>query len=615
VVVTGPAVATVIRGLDINANNNGVAELRLQPGAQLSVNEFTNIGGQGRLNVNGGTFFGNYGIYNYGGFVDLNGGQISGGDINNYGTVTANGTIGSHVENNGTFQAINATSRFTNSVNSYQEFQIINTQIQFDQQFNNIENDGNNQFGRIDVRNSIIQFTIGLDNTGQFNVSFGTTDIFGPVTNDTGGQVIISGNSNVTFYDRLIHNGSTFRISPGSTAIFFGLVSGAGDFTGGGTKIFEGGYSPGNSPAAVSLDGPVTFDTSNSLNIEIGGPNPGTGFDQVNVAGNLNLGGTLNVTLYNGYLPAVGATFQIVNFTSSTGAFFALPSSNLNGALRTNWTTNQTPTGISVTFQSAFYDLQNGTYSQNLNVNGIPLIKSTTSTATLTGLYSANGPVTINAGKLVFASTSAARQTPAVLLNMQSLSLASTTVLDITNHDLIIGNASVASVATQILNGMGSGNVTPAITSSAAKGTGTTFIIPVNADSFLGNGSAGSAIGKVFDGTTITQPSSVIVKYTYFGDLNLDGLVNAADFNIFKSHLGQTSPGASDISTSWLMGDVNLDGIINGLDYATMIGNFSAPALTPLGGFGPLGTLVPEPTSLSLLSLSTLLLLRRSKRS
>ena len=43
-----------------------------------------------------------------------------------------------------------------------------------------------------------------------------------------GGQIIVSGNSNVTFYDPVVHNGDIFRISTGSTAVFFGQVSGAG---------------------------------------------------------------------------------------------------------------------------------------------------------------------------------------------------------------------------------------------------------------------------------------------------------------------------------------------------------------------------------------------------
>ncbi len=145
-----------------------------------------------------------------------------------------------------------------------------------------------------------------------------------PADHLPGGQIIVSGNSNVTFYGPVVHNGDLFRVSAGSTAVFFGHVSGAGAFTGTGAKLFEGGYSPGNSPAAVSLDGHVAFTDSNTLFIEIGGLTPGTQFDQVNASGQLDLGGKLQVSLINGFHPQLGQTFDILNWGTVSGAFSSL---------------------------------------------------------------------------------------------------------------------------------------------------------------------------------------------------------------------------------------------------------------------------------------------------
>jgi hypothetical protein len=68
------------------------------------------------------------------------------------------------------------------------------------------------------------------------------------------------------------------------------------------------------------------------LNIGIGGPTPGTEYDQLNItgttgaptpldSGQADLGGTLNITLVNGSVPSVGDTFQIINYNPFVGDF------------------------------------------------------------------------------------------------------------------------------------------------------------------------------------------------------------------------------------------------------------------------------------------------------
>ena len=102
--------------------------------------------------------------------------------------------------------------------------------------------------------------------------------------------------------------------------------------------------------------------------------------------------------------------------------------------------------------------------------------------------------------------------------------------------------------------------------------------------------------------------TSVLVRYTLAGDANLDGKVNALDFNALATNFGTGSGKPSGHN-----GDFNYDGQVTTADFTAMAQNFSAPlADAPLAPV--LGTLVPEPASLGLLSLAALLGMRRRRR-
>jgi autotransporter-associated beta strand protein len=233
-------------------------------------------------------------------------------------------------------------------------------------------------------------------------------------------------------------------------------------------------------------------------------------------------------------------------------------------------------------------------------------------TTTLSGAYSATGAVSLANGELVVAATNAPRQTSAVMLSTSHLSLASNTVFDVTNHDLIIGNSSLVTVESLIKAGFNLDSPAadaPAITSSTASSAGTTFLVPLDADALLGDGSPGSAIGRMFDGTAITQPGTILVKYTYIGDVTLDGKIDGLDYATAAGHLGQTTPGLADIEKSWLMGDVNFDGTVNSQDFALMAANAATSQAAPLGVVSL--TPVPEPTTIVLAFLTAMMLLLR----
>ena len=108
------------------------------------------------------------------------------------------------------------------------------------------------------------------------------------------------------------------------------------------------------------------------------------------------------------------------------------------------------------------------------------------------------------------------------------------------------------------------------ITSSVAK--------TINADSTplhhtgLGYAVASSVNLSSVDSTSV-NPTDVVVKYTLIGDANLDGVVNALDFNALATNFGS--------SNDWSHGDYTYDGTVDVNDFVELAKNFNAPLPAP----------------------------------
>ena len=61
------------------------------------------------------------------------------------------------------------------------------------------------------------------------------------------------------------------------------------------------------------------------------------------------------------------------------------------------------------------------------------------------------------------------------------------------------------------------------------------------------------------------------VKYTLYGDANLDGSVNGEDFTILVGSLGKSAP-------AWDEADFNYDGVVSGEDFTLLINNLGKTA-------------------------------------
>jgi len=84
-----------------------------------------------------------------------------------------------------------------------------------------------------------------------------------------------------------------------------------------------GTVAPGGTGAAgqLTISGNYTQASAGTLNIDIGGDTSGTRFDQVNISGAAALGGTMNTSFLNGFVPNPGDSFPVLNYGSYSAGF------------------------------------------------------------------------------------------------------------------------------------------------------------------------------------------------------------------------------------------------------------------------------------------------------
>jgi T5SS/PEP-CTERM-associated repeat protein len=85
--------------------------------------------------------------------------------------------------------------------------------------------------------------------------------------------------------------------------------------------------APGRSPGATAVTGSYSQLSGGTLQIEIGGTTSATQYDLLSVESNATLGGTLQLSLINSFLPAQSDVFTILSASGNlTGAFANAPS-------------------------------------------------------------------------------------------------------------------------------------------------------------------------------------------------------------------------------------------------------------------------------------------------
>ena len=264
--------------------------------------------------------------------------------------------------------------------------------------------------------------------------------------------------------------------------------------------------------------------------------------------------------------------FTTADFGPTSINFFALSTLNLNPAgtgnsLTVNGTGGNdgfTVTSTSVQLNSLLINLTNlsdpilntGTGIVALSVNsGIATVASQASGGILTRNFSS---ISVASGANLLFST-AVLHTNRTLIETGSLTDAGQ--LDLGGNDLIVHNGNLAAITALLTAGYAGGQWNGKGIDSAAANANASHLTALGS---IQNTVYGGSGQPTFDGISPVA-TDVLIKYTWYGDANLDGKVDGSDYSRIDAAFASGG-------TGWFNGDFNYSSSVNGSDY-TLIDN------------------------------------------
>ncbi|GJQ28731.1 MAG: hypothetical protein HBSAPP03_06150 [Phycisphaerae bacterium] len=152
---------------------------------------------------------------------------------------------------------------------------------------------------------SSVDFRWPTTNHGLIDVISGTLQLWGPFTQGALGTTRVNSTLNVG-------GGQTFAA---------GVLEGSGTIAGpvtSGAWVRPGGF---NAPGVLTIAGTYTQNGDGILDVEIGGPTPGSEHDRLAITGNATLAGRIAVRFFNGLQPVAGSTYTVLTSNVRSGTF------------------------------------------------------------------------------------------------------------------------------------------------------------------------------------------------------------------------------------------------------------------------------------------------------
>lgn len=197
-------------------------------------------------------------------------------------------------------------------------------------------------------------------------------------------------------------SGSVFTQNAGSTLLSGGNLASfntinlqGGKFAGNGTITANvtnnATLALGSAVGTLAINGNYVQNAGGTLELRIGGTTPGVTHDVINISGSATLGGTLKISLVNGFTPN-GDSFTMMNYASRSGNFTTFTGLNVGGGKTLTATANATNYVIAdpnapVTVRTISGRVANGS---NVGIANITLTRTnstTTATTNVTGNY------------------------------------------------------------------------------------------------------------------------------------------------------------------------------------------------------------------------------------
>jgi T5SS/PEP-CTERM-associated repeat protein len=435
-----------------------------------------------------------------------------------------------------------------------------------------------------------------------------------------------SGAGSLTIADGGVVTSGAARIGDGSLATGNALVIGTGSrwtATGTGAKI----GNLGRGTLAIAGGGTAAFGQ-----VEIGSEAGAAG--TVSISGNGSRWTATNVSVgktgTGNIAVSGGGRMDASNFVRLGGGIFSTGTGT--GVMTVDGAGSRYDGGLYVEETSTF-TVSNGGHA-NLsfveNFGTITLTGGTGSFGTVTGQFQSYGSGRLNvSGGGSFAAASIKQSilnitgngratvrpdgTDMGLSVVQNLALGGAPgawqgTLDLTDNDLIIDYdlaSPLLNVVDQIRTASNGGawNGPGGITSSSADSAQFGLAYAESSSIF-------TTFPATFSGQSVDD-TAMLVKFTRYGDANLDGAINLQDFNALASNFGQSN-------RFWRQGDFNYDGTVNLQDFNRLAANFGLSAgpdgVVDPGDWAALAAAVPEPAAAIALLPMSLSLLRRGRR-